>query len=291
MLSNWTEAKTSEAPRRRIAFYYQTFTQHDNCLNDLDPRVTDLYVAAVHFGHDPVTKKPYIHLNDHPPPYFNTFFEDLDKVRNDVRVHVMIGGAGGGLAPLIQKPTIYMPMLQSFLLYHDRITGINIDVEEPGISTDDVCQLLQRLHELFRGYELSLAPIASPASGTPYPKDTFQWSAFLQRQEANLVRTYLVQMYSDFTVDALNAFMRNKTLLSSNILVGTISDQFKYRMKDLGTHYYNMLAAHPDLGGAFDWEMYDAPSDWVDTVANCHQQFIDDAEVDDWGVHDFCLLL
>lgn len=276
---------------KRVAFFYQTFTQQDNCLDELDKRVTDLYISSVHFGSDPVTKKPYIHLNDHPPAYFKQFFLDLDRIRSGCRVHIMIGGAGGGLAPLVLKPSIYLPMLESFLRYQTRITGINIDVEEPGITTSQVQLLVRQLHQSFQGYELSLSPIASPASFLE--AGSFSIATFAQTPEAKWVRTYLVQMYSDFSNEALEAFVDAK-LDYSDILVGTISDQFRYRMGDLGKAYSNMLRAHPNLGGAFDWEMYDAPVDWTDTIYACNNGRVSeegDAVDTEWGMLNLCPIL
>lgn len=275
---------------KRVAFFYQTFTQQDNCLDELDKRVTDLYISSVHFGSGPITKKPYIHLNDHPPAYFKEFFLDLDKVRSGCRVHIMIGGAGGGLAPLVLKPSIYLPMLESFLRYQTRITGINIDVEEAGISTEQVQQTLRHLHQSFPGYELSLSPIASPASFLH--SGSFSIRDFVRAPEAQLVRTYLVQMYSDFSNEALEAFV-DAQLKYSDILVGTISDQFRYRMGDLAKAYSHMLHAHPDLGGAFDWEMYDSPVDWTDTIYACNNGGVSgEGEVNtEWGMLNLCPIL
>lgn len=282
----------------RIAFYYQTFTQEHNCLRDMDQRVTDLYIASIHFGSDPVTKKPYMHLNDHPPSYFRKMLDDLDMLHHTCRVHLMIGGAGGGLAPLIYKSNIYMPMLQSFLRFNNRITGINIDVEEPNVSTEQVCVLLKSLNEKFRGYELSLSPIVSPASSesssladrtTTPPR--FSLHEFGARPESKLVRTYLLQMYSNFNNEALEEFVEQHQLSYSSVLVGTLSNQFRDGLHLLQSLYTDILSEHPDLGGAFDWEMFDAPKGWVECIDNCHIQCLDDLEIDDWGVTDFCLLL
>ena len=254
--------------RKRIAFYYQTFTRHDNCLEEIDKRVTDLYISSIHFGFDLTTKKPYMHLNDHPTSYFKELFDDLDKLTSKCRVHIMIGGAGGGLSPLIQKPIIYMPMLRCFLRFQTRITGINLDVEEPDVTTSDVQQLITNLHTMLPGYELSLSPIASPASFLS--SSFFSLEKFIKTEEASWVKTYLIQMYSDFSCEALESYLSDYPKIKyTQVLVGTLSDQFKYRMNDLHLNYKQMLQKHPDLGGIFDWEMFDAPNDWVDTVAAC----------------------
>lgn len=284
--------------KKRICFFYQTFTKQNSQLRDLNPNVTDLIVSSIHFARDPVTKKPYMHLNDNNPDHFELLFSALDRLRPSVRVHVMIGGAGGGLGPLVHSPNIYYPMLKSFLRYEQRITGINIDVEEPGVSTSDVVSLVEKLHRAFPGFELSMAPVASPApSGAAEaaapdpPRPLFDFSAFVASPSACLVRSYMVQMYSDFTNAALEAFVQSSTgMRYEQVLVGTLSEQFEGRMEHLRTEYGEMLQRHPMLAGAFNWELFDVPDDWAVTINECNDACINE-ELYEWGMINLCPLL
>lgn len=277
--------------RRRVGFYYQTFTKEDfRPLLELDPNeVTDLYVAAAHFNN---SQAPYLlHLNDHPPEYFTAFLTAVAKLPMGIRVHIMIGGAGGGLAPLCRDPAACLPLLQRFLFDNPRITGINLDIEEPGISEMDVEALVCKLAEAYPGYEIAMAPIAScGASVSPIWKtaDDFDLSVFTASDAARHVRVYCVQMYGDLSPEALSRFLEAYPCIREDqIIAGTISGEFGRQPRQMAEAYTELLLGWPGVQGIVNWELYDAPDGWAIAAAACPLLF---AEEEPTSISAFCPL-
>ena len=264
--------------RRRVGLYYQTFTNTNyKALQNLDPHVTDIYLSAVHFGLDE-DNQPYIHLNDYPPSHFSSFLEKLESIRPGVRLHVMIGGAGGGLAPLCNDITTYLPLLRGFLACNPRITGINLDIEEYGVKEDNLEYLVDRLKYLYPGFELAMAPIASPCKGKQTKKqlNEFNLQTFLKSNAATCIKTYCVQMYGDFTIEVLRSFCDSyPQIRNSQIMLGTISDEFN-TPATLQKAYHKILETYPEVAGIVNWELYDAPRWWPQAVSSSPFEDADD---------------
>lgn len=270
--------------KKVVGFYYQTFTREAYPeLSQLDD-VTDLYLSAVHFGTE--GGAPYIHLNDYPPEHFADFLKAVDYIPENIRVHVMLGGAGGGLEPLLDQPEVFFPLFQDFLIANSRITGVNLDIEEGGLSESSVESLVETLARTFPGYELSMAPIASPAQPSPPPQMTpsppttpppptppagnepFSLAAFTSSPAGRLVSRYCVQMYGDFTPGALSSFLASyPAIRDTQIVAGTISGQFGGDVKAMAAAYSGLLSEHPGVLGIVNWELYGAPHGWAQAAA------------------------
>ena len=256
--------------KKRVAFYYQTFTdQSHDLLNSLDPHcVTDLYLSSVHFGTDSDTGRPYIHLNDYSPQDFPNFLERVSQLPDSIRVHIMIGGAGGGLAPLCVDQETYLPLLRGFLACNPRITGINIDVEESGINEHRLEKLIVKLNYLYPDFEFAMAPILSPC--TRHDQSEFDFATFVRSNASKYISTYCVQMYGVFSADALRTFIcQFPTIDSSQVMLGTISGEFT-KPSDLKKNYEQILQEFPDIQGIVNWELYGTPAWWAKTVLGCY---------------------
>jgi len=262
--------------RRRGGVYYQTFTNKDfGLLQSLDPsEVTDLYLAAAHFNN---AQAPYLlHLNDYPPEHFEDFLMAVARLPMGIRVHLMLGGAGGGLAPLCRDPEACLPLLQRFLVNNPRITGLNLDIEESGILENDVEALVCRLARAYPGYEIAMAPIAScrrppsPTTTSWKTVDEFDLAVFSATDAARHVRTYCVQMYGDLSPEALNQFLKTyPSIRADQIVAGTISGEFGADPHRMADAYTELLLGWPQVQGIVNWELYDAPQGWAAAAAAC----------------------
>ena len=100
----------------RVMFYYQTFTPGSRAtrlITDLQMEyVTDVFLSAVHFGRDPVTRKPYVHLNDNHPSEFEGLLADVKRTQRRIQGHC-------GLQPLVEQPDIFIDLPKELVACSD----------------------------------------------------------------------------------------------------------------------------------------------------------------------------
>ena len=85
----------------RIIFYYQTLTDLTPIINK--NLVTHIHLSAIHFGINQ-NNEPYIHLNDYEPDnkIFNNVWKQIEECqKNNIKIILMIGGAGGAFTYLV----------------------------------------------------------------------------------------------------------------------------------------------------------------------------------------------
>ena len=260
-------------------YYYQTFQPGPGVSRLVtDPEmehVTDVLLSAVHFGRDPVTRKPYVHLNDHHPSKFEGLIADAQRLDSKVQIHLMIGGAGGGLRDLVEHQDIFYPLLRSELLdLFPTVSGINLDVEEGGIAEKDFEQLVGRLHSDYPDMELSLAPVAEDLLVSPETSDNFSHAQFLTGPCADKISLLMVQCYGprSFSNEMLDNILGGPLPLSeAKIVMGMESGQLGW-LHQVSNAVSEMARHHPSAGGFYDWELYGATKGWARTVSEAANQ-------------------
>lgn len=257
----------------RVMFYYQTFTPGSRAtrlITDLQMEyVTDVFLSAVHFGRDPVTRKPYVHLNDNHPSEFEGLLADMKRIHN-VRIHLMLGGAGCGLQPLVEQPDIFYPIFQKELMaLFPTVHGINLDVEEGGIKEADFESFVERLRRDYPDLELSLAPVAEDLLVPPTPSPDFSHAQFLTSSAAKHISLLMVQAYPprSFSADMLGRILSGPLPISeSQVAMGMESGQLGW-LHNVSAAVEGMASRFPKMAGFYDWELYGATSGWSEAVA------------------------
>jgi hypothetical protein len=261
-------------------YYYQTQYSHGDSgdyvsiaptWKKLDPAtgkpwVTDLFLAAGHFGYD-ADGTPYIHLNDFRPddPWFDPMWPEVATAQaHGIHVHFMLGGsAPGTFTNLFAHFDTFYPLLKKTLKEH-RLDGLDIDVEE-SITLAQVEMLITQVHRDFgNGFAITLAPVASDLtqgfglSGFDY-KDLYQSSA------GRHISWFNTQFYSgfgslqdtsDYDTAVANGFP------PSMIVAGVLdSPDDGYGYVDIPTLEKSvgaLAAKYPDFAGVNGWEYFNA---------------------------------
>jgi hypothetical protein len=250
---------------KRIIYYYQTFNGLQSILTP-DTKVTHIHLSSIHFGTDE-HNNPYIHLNDHNPndTIFDSVWEDIKKAKQlGIKIILMIGGAGGAFQTLFSNIHIYYSLLKELLLEkQDLIDGVDLDIEEI-VSIDDVELLILQIKKDFgRSFIITMAPVQYsiendvPGMGGFIYKD-------LYNNCGHLIDYFNVQCYNDYSLEAYNQMIKNG-YPEEKIVMGSISSQnFNSNLNVLK----QIVKNYNNFGGVFNWEYYDAPTNWSNIVYN-----------------------
>lgn len=251
----------------RIIYYYQTFSTLKSVLYQNTP-LTHIHLSSIHFGVDN-TNKPYIHLNDNDPydKQFDFLWNELKvAVHYGIKIHLMIGGAGGGYSTLFSDFETYYAMLYKLIDQKSNvITGIDLDIEEY-VSLDNVKKLIKRLKEDFgNNLSLSMAPIQSSLEYDESGLGGFCYKDLLQSQEGKMIEYFNGQFYGDYSLEAYDAVVKNG-YLPEMVVMGCIAGNTDYNEIDkVITKYKNKF------GGVFLWEYCYAkpsPGQWLRNINN-----------------------
>lgn len=265
---------------KKIAVYYQTFQPGNKQpaeLLSLSPFVTDVLISALHFGYDPVNKHPYVHLNDHAPIMFTGLMHAIRSLPASVKVHLMLGGAGGGILPLAREfedlngppPTVFYPMLAHLLSgAFPRVAGLNIDVEEE-LQELAVERLVCRLAHDFPDLELSMAPVVGELLRPQVQPDMFSHSIFLRSDASKFVNKLYLQAYapSAFAESTLRDVLAKKypRVTAGHLLIGMLAGQEPTEKAAKSAH--DMARSLPNWSGVFLWELYGSDPGWPAAMA------------------------
>lgn len=262
---------------KRVIYYYQTLTDLTPILQLVPQPVTHIILASIHFGKDPSTNNPYIHLNNYNPTdsKFDNVWKQLTiaKRNHGIDIRLMIGGAGGAYTDLFSNYAIYYPMLVELLTKGPAasiVTGVDLDIEEP-TSLDNIRRLIQDLHCDIPDLKFTMAPVASSlylSSGGSMAG--FKYTDLLRTTEGKLIEWFNGQYYyGDFDVNHFDQTVQNLNGLAtpSQIVMGTETGQWA---PDEWQKCYDILQAvsikYPTMGGTFFWEYYIRPQDWETNV-------------------------
>jgi len=250
---------------RRIIVYYQTLNGLDAILTP-NPMITHIHLASIHFGADPQTNEPYIHLNNKSPydESFATVWEQLTQaVRLGIEVKLMIGGAGGGYSTLFSDFNLYYGFLKELLHNKPQISGVDLDIEE-GVSLNNVQILIKQLKEDF-GDELtiSMAPVQSSLEQDQSGMGGFIYKDLLNSPEGKFIDYFNGQFYSDYSCAAYERVVNNG-YNSEMVVMGAIDGEFNFdEISKTVTKYGDKF------GGVFVWEYCFAkpdPKQWSESM-------------------------
>jgi hypothetical protein len=237
-----------------------------------------LYISSLHFGTDPSTAKPYLHLNDNDTDELVAFWQDVqrrcEKAVCRVEVRVMLGGAGGAYTTLFTDFETYYNLLHSFLQTHSFISGIDLDIEEqlhtdPKQALARVQKLITRLHHdtkatVAHPFAITMAPVASSLTGDCVGMGGFVYKDFAQSSCGQMISQYNVQAYGSYDYDTFHSIVQNG-FAPEQLVFGMLGDDFEQAtpFASAMTELQRITKTYPRHGGAILWEYGDTKVDGV----------------------------
>jgi hypothetical protein len=230
------------------------------------PWVTDLFLAAGHFGYNG-DNTPYIHLNDFTPddPHYAPMWPEIATAQaNGIKVHFMLGGsAPGTYSNLFAKFDTFYPLLQQTLTEH-HLDGLDIDVEE-SITLAQVQMLIDRVHKDFgKSFSITLAPVATDLT-EGFGLSGFNYMDLYKSKEGKLISWFNTQFYSGFgslanTSDYDQAVANG---FPPSMIVGGVIDSPNdgsgfVDITTLEGTVKALTAKYPDFAGVNGWEYFNA---------------------------------
>jgi hypothetical protein len=230
------------------------------------PWVTNIFLAAGHFGYD-ADGTPYIHLNDNRPDdaWFDPMWPEVAQAQaHGIKVHFMLGGsAPGTYANLVAHPEIFYPLLKQTLQAH-QLDGIDLDVEE-SVSLQDIQRLITKLHADFGdGFAITLAPVATDLT-SGFGLSGFDYKQLWQGPAGKYIAWFNTQFYngwgslattSDYDQAVANGFP------PSAIVAGALDAAHDgsgfVDIRTLSGTVKALAAKYPDFAGTVGWEYFDA---------------------------------
>ena len=252
--------------KNRIIFYYQTFTTSLKQIINLDI-VTHIHLSAIHFGIDN-KDKPYIHLNDYDPDdsKFNQVWNEIDLCKkNNIKIILMLGGAGGAFNDLFNDYDIYYPLLKN-LIINKKLDGIDLDVEEQ-VDLNNIKKLINNIVADFGAdFIISMAPVQYAIEEDVDGMGGFKYKDLLKSVEGKFIDYLNVQCYGSYQLVNYEN-MINNNYNQNQIVMGMI---FSQNMNDCYSQIQNIKDKYNDFGGVFIWEYCFAednnPSKWAKKV-------------------------
>ena len=248
----------------KIIYYYQT-------LNSLQPilysnTVTHIHLSSIHFGTS--NNEPYIHLNDNPP--YDTIFDDVWKElfiadNNNIKIILMVGGAGGAYTELFGNFEVYYGMLKTLINTKSFISGIDLDIEEP-VSLDNVKMLIKRIKKDFGpNFLISMAPVQSSLQQDYPGMGGFIYKDLYSSKVGKFIDYFNGQFYMNFSKDSYDIVVENgypEEKVVMGMLMGQDFTKIQEELKKLHLEYGK------SFGGVFIWEYFAAPKNWSLICAN-----------------------
>lgn len=249
---------------KKIIIYYQTLIDltplieliEEHNKKNASPLLTDITLASIHFGVN-ATNTPYIHLNNNNPddPVFISVFSNLKKLKTlDIRVTLLIGGAGGAFYNLFSRFDIYYKLLKEFVDNTGFIDGFNIDIEER-VDIDNICMFITRIKRDYPSKEIVFAPLSYSLQTDEPGMGGFSYKV-LDKRLGDKISYYNSQCYDTYSVDVLDSIVKNG-YNANKIVMGMLSGQdFNSIINQLGI----IMKRYPNkFGGVAIWEYVNAP--------------------------------
>lgn len=246
----------------KIIYYYQTFIGLEKILNQSPKVVTDIMISSIHFGSN-LDGSPYIHLNDNIP-YSKCFDELWTEVllasKKGIKIHLMLGGAGGAFVDLFNNFDIYYRLLLELINEKDFITGINLDIEE-SIGLEKTIFLIKRLREdLGSDFTISLAPVSFALVSNSSGLGGFSYIDLKNSEVGNEIDFFNGQFYGDFTFETYDRIIKNN-YNPEEIVIGMLgTDYNEITFKNACDEIRKIYAKYPNFCGTFLWEYCDSPT-------------------------------
>ena len=232
----------------RIIYYYQTFCGLNKILIKNTP-VTHIHLSSVHFGLD-TNIEPYIHLNDTDPcdSKYDSLWLDIENASKlNIKIVLMIGGAGGGYSSLFSNFDLYYDLLYKLIKNRPFIKGIDLDVEE-SVTLDNIKKLINKIVEDFgEEFIITMAPIQESVESDVSGMGGFCYKELMNSEEGKYIDYLNVQFYGDYSLDAYNKVINNG-YNPEMIVMGTMNADTANTVKEIYNQYGNKF------GGVFFWE-------------------------------------
>jgi len=241
----------------RVVIYYQSPSGLVSIFKK-NPDVTDILVASVHFGiHN---NQPAIFLNDWDPAdkrYDIMWLETKIAHNLDIRVSIMVGGAGGAYTELFKDFVTYYELLKKTIKDRPWITGIDLDIEE-GVTLDEVKMLMRQIHGDFGDdFRITFAPVAYALESDSPGMGGFCYKDIYLAPEGKWISWFNVQCYGCFEEDTFKTMLANG-YPAEKLVMGMLSENAKPCF-DKYLKTLEKLSKNPQFGGTFVWEYFDAP--------------------------------
>lgn len=244
---------------KRIIYYLQTVQQGIPQILQPEPIVSHIHLSAIHFGKNP-DGSSYIHLNDSLPssPSYDEIWNQLyDAGQLGIRVVLMIGGAGGAYQELFSDFEVYYKLLTETLRSHPQITGVDLDIEEV-VKLNDVKMLIRRIKKDFPNFIIAMAPTQYSLQTDEPGLGGFSYKELYNSPEGKFISYFNGQFYIDFSVSSYEQCISNG-YPADMVVMGMMSSQFTSSEFGSACAVIEQLAGkYPTMGGAYDWEYYDA---------------------------------
>ncbi len=242
----------------KIIYYYQTFSTLEPII--YSNTITHIHLSSIHFGNQ--NNEPYIHLNDNSP--YDSLFDNVWKElfiasNNNIKIILMIGGAGGAFNDLFSNFEVYYSLLKNLINSKNIIDGIDLDIEE-SVSLDNVKMLINRIKKDFGpNFLISMAPIQTALQNDSPGLGGFIYKDLYSSLEGKLINYFNGQFYFDYSKNAYDAVIENgypEEKVVMGMLMGQDFDKIQIELKKLKEEYGS------SFGGVFIWEYFGAPNNW-----------------------------
>jgi hypothetical protein len=252
----------------KIIYYYQTFTSLKPILNLNLNSVTHIHLSSIHFGKQQ-DNTPYIHLNNYPPSdeKFDEVWKELFiATQKNIKVILMVGGAGGAFQDLFSNFEVYYRLLRNLInAKSNTIQGIDLDIEE---STDinNIKMLISRVKEDFGpNFIISMAPIQTALQTDNPGLGGFSYKDLYCSEVGKDIDYFNGQFYEDYSLHSYNSVVENgypEQKVVMGMLMGQDFKKIVEEVKEIYEEYGN------SFGGVFIWEYYAAPTNWSQIFYN-----------------------
>jgi hypothetical protein len=230
------------------------------------PWVTDIFLAAGHFGYN-ADDTPYIHLNDFTPddPHYDPMWPEVATAQaHGLKVHFMLGGsAPGTFSNLFAHFDTFYPLLKKTLKEH-KLDGLDIDVEE-AITLEQVEMLITRVHADFGNrFSITLAPVATDLT-EGFGLSGFNYKDLYTSSVGPYISWFNTQFYSGFgslrTTSDYDTAVANgfpPSMIVAGVLDSPSDGSGYVDIPTLETTVKALTAKYPDFAGVNGWEYFNA---------------------------------
>jgi hypothetical protein len=230
------------------------------------PWVTDIFVAAGHFGYNG-DDTPYIHINDFTPddPWFDPMWPEVKEAQSHgIKVHFMLGGsAPGTYSNLFAHFDTFYPLLKQTLKKH-KFDGLDIDVEE-SITLQQVEMFITQVHKDFgKKFSITLAPVATDLT-EGFGLSGFNYADLYRSSTGKYISWFNTQFYSGFgslasttDYDAAVANGFPPSMIVAGVLDSPNDGGGFVDIATLQKTVQALTAKYPDFAGVNGWEYFNA---------------------------------
>lgn len=253
----------------RIIFYYQTFTSLKPIIDK--KIVTHIHLSAVHFGLE--NSKPYIHLNDFDPDNskFDNLWQEIKLCQqNNIKIVLMIGGAGGAFGTMFSNYKVYYNLLKNTIVKYD-LNGVDLDVEE-STNLDDIKMLINDLNTDFgSNFIITMAPVQYAIEEDSSGMGGFKYKDLYNSKEGKYINYFNVQCYYNFLSENFENMVKNGYPIEKLVFGMIYSQNLDSCLDEIKKFKHNH-----GVGGIFIWEYCFAanndPLKWCQEVSKCLNQ-------------------